>query len=196
MHTSLRTPSDILKILLVDDEDVVLHATREYLKTCFSFDADIAASGSSALARLSENEYDAIIADYEMESMSGLDLLSAIRERGDDTPFIIFTGKGREKVVIEAFERGADGYVQKGGEIRSQFAELAQKVRAAVFSTRSARAVHEQDARHRILFETMGQGVIYQNRDIHYRSKPETSAPFQHHQARYLKFTWRASPLP
>ncbi len=165
MHTSLRTSSDILKILLVDDEDVVLHATREYLKTCFSFDVDIAVSGSSALARLSENEYDAIIADYEMESMSGLDLLKAIRERGDDTPFIIFTGKGREEVVIEAFERGADGYVQKGGEIRSQFAELAQKVRTAVCSTRSARAVHEQDTRHRILFETMGQGVIYQNRD-------------------------------
>ena len=121
MHTSLRTPSDILKILLVDDEDVVLHATREYLKTCFSFDADIAASGSSALARLSENEYDAIIADYEMESMSGLDLPSAIGNAGM-IHHLLYSPEREEKVVIEAFERGADRYVQKA-EIRSQFAE-------------------------------------------------------------------------
>ena len=42
-------------------------------------------------------------------------------------PFIIFTGKGREEVVIEAINSGADSYLQKGGDPRMQFGELGQK---------------------------------------------------------------------
>ncbi|HPY61408.1 MAG TPA: response regulator, partial [Methanospirillum sp.] len=88
-----------LKILLVDDEEIVLKATRDYLVTCFGFDVDITESGAQAIARLSLTQYDAIIADYDMDHMSGLELLSSIREKGDQTPFIMFTGKGREEVV-------------------------------------------------------------------------------------------------
>jgi DNA-binding NarL/FixJ family response regulator len=47
-------------------------------------------------------------------------------------PFIIFTGKGREEVVIEALNSGADFYIQKGGDPKAQFAELAHKIRQAV----------------------------------------------------------------
>jgi PAS domain S-box-containing protein len=163
MYTPARIPSDHLKILLVDDEEVVLNATCDYLTACFSFEIDTAVSGEEALTKLSNTQYDAIIADYKMEVMNGLDLLSVIREKGDQTPFIIFTGKGREEVVIASFEQGADGYVQKGGEIRSQFADLAQKVKTIVHSKRAARALIDQDKRHLMLFETMEQGVIYQD---------------------------------
>jgi PAS domain S-box-containing protein len=163
MYTPARIPSDHLKILLVDDEEVVLNATCDYLTACFSFEIDTVVSGEEALTKLSHTQYDAIIADYKMEVMNGLDLLSVIREKGDQTPFIIFTGKGREEVVIASFEQGADGYVQKGGEIRSQFADLAQKVKTIVHSKRAARALIDQDKRHLMLFETMEQGVIYQD---------------------------------
>ncbi|MCX6696614.1 MAG: hypothetical protein NTV84_03490, partial [Methanoregula sp.] len=44
----------------------------------------------------------------------------------------IFTGKGREEIALEAFENGADFYLQKGGEAKSQFAELAHKINKAV----------------------------------------------------------------
>lgn len=162
-HTD-RISSDNLNILLVDDEEIVLNATREYLTRYYSFEVDIAESVGQALDKISAGTYDAIIADYEMEKASGLDLLSAIRQKGDQTPFIVFTGKGREEVVIASFELGADGYVQKGGEIRSQFAELAQKVRTVVQGKRAASALRDQNERHRILFETMEQGVIYLDR--------------------------------
>ena len=144
MKISALLSSEHLKILLVDDEEVVLDATRDYLTTNFSFDVDTVESGTQALDLLSQNQYDVIIADYEMEPMCGLDLLASIREKGDQTPFIIFTGKGREEVVIASFELGADGYVQKGGEIRSQFAELAQKIKTIVQSKRAAKAFQEQ----------------------------------------------------
>ncbi|HPY61489.1 MAG TPA: response regulator, partial [Methanospirillum sp.] len=91
--------SPSLKILLVDDEEIVLKATCDYLVTCFGFDVDITESGELALTMLARTQYDAIIADYDMDEMSGLDLLSTIRKNGDQTPFIMFTGKGREEVV-------------------------------------------------------------------------------------------------
>ena len=167
MHTPKRPSYPQMRILLVDDEEIVLNTTRDYLTSCFSFLVDTASDGTSALSMLAQNQYDAIVADYEMEEMSGIDLLLIIRGRGDDIPFIIFTGRGREEVVVTSFEQGADGYVQKGGETRSQFAELAQKISSVIQSKQTEKALYEQNKRHRILFETMGQGGVYQDGDGH-----------------------------
>ncbi|MCA1916636.1 response regulator, partial [Methanospirillum hungatei] len=132
-----------LHVLVVDDEEDVRLATAEYLAVLHNVKADLAGSGEETLSLLRNTRYDAIISDYEMEDMSGIDLLKTIRARGDDTPFIIFTGRGREEVVIAAFENGADGYVMKGGEIRSQFAELAQKVTSIAQKKQTEKALSE-----------------------------------------------------
>ncbi len=70
----------------------------------------------------------AAVSDDQMPAMDGIEFLKAVRGWGDKTPFIIFTGKGREDVVIEALNTGADFYLQKGGEPKSQFPELAHKI--------------------------------------------------------------------
>ena len=59
--------------------------------------------------------YDAIISDYQIPDMDGIEFLKKVRSSGNSIPFIIFTGKGREEVVIEALNAGADFYLQKGG---------------------------------------------------------------------------------
>jgi len=64
--------------------------------------------------------------------MDGIAFLKKTREISDLIPFILFTGRGREEVVIEAINNGADFYLQKGGEPVSQFAELAHKIRLAI----------------------------------------------------------------
>ena len=56
--------------------------------------------------------------------MNGVEFLKALRSKGDVTPFILFTGRGREEVAIEALNSGVDFYLKKGGEPSSQFAEL------------------------------------------------------------------------
>ena len=71
-----------------------------------------------------------------MPEMDGIEFLKIVRGRGDKTPFIIFTGKWREEVVIEALNSGADFYLQKGGEPKSQFAELSNKIQHAVSTGR------------------------------------------------------------
>lgn len=132
MSKDCPSQSQNIHLLLVDDEAVVLDATKAYLTTCYHFRVDTALSGPEALACIADTKYDAVILDYDMEGMDGLLLLQAIREQGYEMPVLIFTGKGREEVVISAYDMGADGYVQKGGDIRSQFAELAHKITTAV----------------------------------------------------------------
>jgi PAS domain S-box-containing protein len=91
-----------------------------------------ALSAKAALEFLKSSLCDAIISDYEMPEIDGIEFLKIIREKYPRLPFIIFTGKGREEIVIESLNNGADYYVRKGGDPRAQFAELTSKVRHAV----------------------------------------------------------------
>ena len=77
-------------------------------------------SGSEALGRIAAGHYDAVVADYQMPGMNGITLLKKVRETDTSLPFILFTGKGREEIVIEAINSGVDFYVQKGGGAEAQ----------------------------------------------------------------------------
>jgi len=136
------TPQN-LTLLIVDDEEIVRSATRDYLTRVYSFTIDTASSATHALSLINEKRYDAIISDFEMEDINGIELLKIIRGRGDDTPFILFTGRGREEVAVAAFENGADGYVMKGGEFHSQFVVLVQKITSLVEQRTTENALRE-----------------------------------------------------
>jgi PAS domain S-box-containing protein len=62
----------------------------------------------------------------------GLQFLKSLRASGNQIPFILFTGKGREEVVIEALNNGADSYLQKGGMPAPMYVELQHRIRTAV----------------------------------------------------------------
>ena len=122
----------MFSILYVDDEPVLLELAKLFLEKTGDFSVDTVTSATEALDILAKNSYDCIISDYQMPEMDGIVFLKIFRSRGNIGPFIIFTGKGREEVVIEALNNGADFYLQKGGDPKSQFVELAHKVRQAI----------------------------------------------------------------
>jgi len=120
---------DRINILLVDDEEMLLEASKLYLeKLSKKFKVQTIKSAKDALDILSKKTYDVIISDYQMPEINGLQFLSTLRENGNNSPFIIFTGKGREEVAIQALNLGADFYLQKGGETQSQFRELVNLI--------------------------------------------------------------------
>ncbi|WP_319538508.1 PAS domain-containing protein [uncultured Methanospirillum sp.] len=121
----------MLSVLYVDDEPGLLEIGKIFLERGGNLKVDIVSSPLQALSLIAEFTYDCVISDYQMPGMDGLELLKKVRETWRPLPFILFTGKGREEVVIEALNNGADFYLQKGGEPRSQFAELEHKVRLA-----------------------------------------------------------------
>ncbi|NLV28146.1 MAG: PAS domain S-box protein [Methanomicrobiales archaeon] len=124
--------SSPISVLYVDDEEDLLALGKIFLERTGSFQVDTISSASAALDRLTIRDYDAIISDYQMPGMDGIAFLKALRENHGDIPFILFTGRGREEVVIEAINNGTDFYLQKGGEPKSQFAELSHKIKQAV----------------------------------------------------------------
>jgi DNA-binding response OmpR family regulator len=122
----------MISVLYVDDEQDLLEIGKLYLERTGEFRVATVTSAPVAISIIQSEKYDAIISDYQMPDMNGIDLLKKIRASGNTIPFIIFTGRGREEVVIQALNEGVDFYIQKGGDPGLQFAELAHKVRQAV----------------------------------------------------------------
>ena len=122
----------MISVLLVDDEPAILDVAQIFLERGGGMNVSLSESGPKALEMLSLHHFDIIVSDYEMPGMNGIDLLKEVKSRGQDTPFIIFTGRGREHVAIEALNLGASFYLQKGGDPKSQFAELKNMIEKAV----------------------------------------------------------------
>jgi PAS domain S-box-containing protein len=134
-------------VMYVDDEPTLLEIGKLFLERNGEFVVDTLTSAKEALVQLETVHYDAIISDYQMPTMDGITFLKHLKASGNTIPFIIFTGRGREEVVIEALNSGADFYIQKGGEPKSQFAELAHKIKIAVESKRAGDALTQDECR-------------------------------------------------
>ncbi len=136
--------SAIISLLYVDDEPALLDIGKLFLERSGGVAVTTAESALEALHMLGRKRFDAIVSDYRMPDMDGIELLQHLREQGNDIPFIIFTGKGREEVAVEALNSGADFYVQKGGDPKAQFAELQHKIRRAVAGRRAERELQRR----------------------------------------------------
>lgn len=136
---------DAVKVLYVDDEPALLDIAREFLEMDGDMTISVSTSASKVLEDAASGRYDVILSDYRMPEMDGIAFLKLLRERGVDTPFVIFTGQGREEVAIEALNNGADFYVQKGGDPIVQFKELRNVVSQLAQRSRAERALHERE---------------------------------------------------
>jgi len=123
---------DKLRVLYVDDEIDLLIIGKLFLEKSGEFTVTTAISASEAIRLFEQGRFDTIISDYQMPEMNGIQFLIEIRKKFRKLPFILFTGRGREEVVIEAINHGVDFYLQKGGDPKAQFAELMLKIRQAV----------------------------------------------------------------
>lgn len=143
----------MFNVLYVDDESGLLEICKTFLEMSGELRIDTALSAQEAMGLMEAKSYDAVISDFQMPEMNGIELLERIRGRFSDLPFILFTGKGRQEVVIEALNNGADFYIQKGGDPISQFAELEHKVKNAIIGHKTAQALKKSEARFRCLIE-------------------------------------------
>jgi PAS domain S-box-containing protein len=137
----------MITLLYVDDEQDLLSLGKLFLERGGDFSVTTTMFPEEVLRHLSEGSFDAIISDYQMPGMDGIELLKRVRDMGLTIPFILFTGKGREEVVIEAINNGADFYLQKGGDAKSQFAELRHKILAALERRHAVDALRDSEQR-------------------------------------------------
>ena len=140
-------------LLYVDDEPSLLELAKVYLERTNTFSVAIATSAKEGLELLKKTPFDAIISDYAMPQIDGIEFLKTVRKEYGDIPFLLFTGKGREEIAIEAIDNGADFYIQKGGQPKAQFAELAHKARMAIDRKRGEHSLWQSEQRYKAVVE-------------------------------------------
>ena len=100
--------------MLVDDSKDILELSELVLgKENQDFNIETTTNPHEVLERFQEKNLDAIVSDYDMPQMTGIELLEEIRELDRDFPFILYTGKGTEEVAIDAINAGVTDYFQK-----------------------------------------------------------------------------------
>jgi CheY-like chemotaxis protein len=123
-----------VKILLVDDDPLFLELSKTFLEVFHDITSDTVNSAREALQRLENYSYDVVVSDYDMPLMDGITFLKTIRDKRIDTPFILFTGVGRDELMHQAIENGADSFIQKIGDPKTQFSELSKRIWQTVSS--------------------------------------------------------------
>lgn len=131
-----------------------------FLEQSGDFTVDGCISAREALVRMEKVLYDAIISDYQMPEIDGIAFLKEVRSLFGDIPFIIFTGRGREEVVIEAINSGVDFYVEKGGDPVTLFADLGYKVRGAIRRKEVETALAESRDYLNQIFSSVHGGIV------------------------------------
>ena len=104
-----------MPVLVVDDYNTMIRIIRNLLKQIGFADIDDAADGSAALARMREEKYGLVISDWNMEPMTGYELLKEVRaDPGlSKTPFIMVTAESKTENVIAAKKAGVNNYIVK-----------------------------------------------------------------------------------
>lgn len=171
----------MIKVLHVDDEPSFAEILSFFLKREGDFQVESVDSGEKALAKMQADKYDAIVADYSMPGMNGIDLLRTIRVQGNDVPFVLFTGRGREDVAISALNSGADFYMEKGSSPTPQFAKLAKLLRKLVETRQSEEAVREGERFLSSVFSSIQDGISVLDRDLNImRVNPTMERWYEH----------------
>lgn len=165
-----------IRVLYVDDEPGMLEIGRLFLEKTGEFEVTTLMDATEAIRLLSGKSFDVIISDYQMPVMDGLQFLVEVRTRFGRIPFILFTGRGREEVVIRAINSGADFYLQKGGDPRSQFAELVHKIHQAHSRKKAEDALRKSEEDYQHLIERSDEAIAIVQDGIVRRVNPSVVA--------------------
>jgi two-component system, chemotaxis family, chemotaxis protein CheY len=119
-----------LPILVVDDYRTMIRIIRNLLTMLGFENVEDAQDGRAALAKLRERRFGLVISDWNMEPMSGIDLLHEVRTDPDlgALPFIMVTADGRDESIARARAAGASAYVVKPFNAET----LAQRIVSAL----------------------------------------------------------------
>jgi two-component system, chemotaxis family, chemotaxis protein CheY len=124
-----------MPVLVVDDYSTMVRIIRNLLRQLGFTDIDDATDGATALDKMGSKRYGLVISDWNMEPMTGYDLLQKVRANPEleTTPFIMVTAESKTENVIAAKKAGVSNYIVKPfnaqtlkAKIEAVFAEKAE----------------------------------------------------------------------
>lgn len=104
-----------MPVLVVDDYKTMIRIIRNLLKQLGFQNVDEAEDGAAALSKLRMKQYGLVISDWNMEPMTGYELLKEVRadEKLKSTPFIMVTAESKTENVVAAKKAGVNNYIVK-----------------------------------------------------------------------------------
>lgn len=104
-----------MNVLIVDDYQTMLRILRNLLRQLNFKNIDEASDGSEALKKLRAKQFGLVISDWNMEPMTGIQLLREVRadEKLKHIPFVMITAESKSENVIAAKEAGVSNYIVK-----------------------------------------------------------------------------------
>jgi len=116
------------QILVVDDVAAMAEQYAYDLKRVGRFETTVAAGGDEALDVLGREPIDCVVLDLEMPGTDGFEVLRRLRQRGIETPVIVYTGTGSYERCVQAVRLGAYGFIDKAEPVE----RLVQEIENAV----------------------------------------------------------------
>jgi CheY-like chemotaxis protein len=144
-----------IRVLLVDDDrDFVTLASTLLETENERIETTTETSPVDALDRTDLGGFDCIVSDYRMPDMDGIEFLEAVHDEYPELPFILFTGKGGEKIAEQAIAAGVDDYIVKDGS-PEQYAISANRIENLVMQYRT-----QQQSIRKHTLDTLTRGVL------------------------------------
>src|SRR5437762_12381508 len=129
------------RILVVDDDSGMLASLRGLFRSRGQ-EAVVARSGQEALDQLAG--VDAVVTDFAMPGMDGVQLLQAIHERDESLPVILLTAHGSERIAVRAMKTGAYEYVTKPFDIEEMGLVIERALEARALRVQNRRLTAEK----------------------------------------------------
>ncbi len=168
----MKLSAERITVLAVDDEEEILGVISQYLSEDEDFTVIGVRSVGEALEVMTHHDISAVVSDYQMPGTNGIDFLSLLREQGNTVPFILFTGRGCEEVVIQALNLGADFYMVKGEDpalqfqmLKMQILSLIEKKKADEALLNSLKENRRMLSQLRATLEATEEGILVTNRE-------------------------------
>jgi PAS domain S-box-containing protein len=141
----------VYRILIIDDDEDDFFITSEYIKNIkeYDFEIDWSFEYKEALTHIGNNHYDLYVVDYYLGAETGLDFIKdAIKQ--SDAPIILLTGKGNQKIDMEAMQAGAVDYLVKH-ELDTE--KLERSIRHSLQRSKAIKALRANEIKYRHIFE-------------------------------------------
>ena len=162
-------PRKEIKILIVDDDEDDFFLTKGYIRKidgtdfnvdwCFRFD--------EALEKIRLGQYDIYFIDYRLGAKTGLDLLQEAMKLNCEKPLILLTGKGNQKIDLEAMQAGATDYLIKS-DLNSE--KIERCIRYAMERTFSLQQLKANERKFRSIFEKSKDAVFLADENLVFRA--------------------------